>query len=348
MIINLEKFIREERPYWAELENILNRLEKVPDRNMKLDEIKRFHYLYQRASADLAKIATFSAEQKIRHYLESLVASAYGEIHESRQKIRRFRPFRWFFYTFPQTFRRHIKAFWAVLIIMTAGYIFGAGAIALDPDSKQILMPFSHLMMHPSERVAKEESASIDEMEGSKARFSSFLMTHNTKVSIFALALGMTWGIGTIIVLFKNGVMLGAVVQDYIGAGEIKFVAGWLLPHGSIEIPAILLASQAGLVLAGAVIGWSARNLSFRARLREVTPDIATLITGVAIMLIWAGIIESFFSQYHEPVIPYEIKIGFGLIEFVLLVLFLSSSGSRESFFFKKINHLFPPLSGDR
>ena len=56
-------------------------------------------------------------------------------------------------------------------------------------------------------------------------------MTHNIKVSIFTLALGMTWGIGTLIMLFYNGVILGAVALDYVLAGETTFLLGWLLPH---------------------------------------------------------------------------------------------------------------------
>ena len=71
-------------------------------------------------------------------------------------------------------------------------------------------------------------------------------MTHNTQVSIFTLALGMTWGVGTIIMLFYNGVILGAVAVDYIHAGQTKFLLGWLMPHGVVEIPAILIAGQAG------------------------------------------------------------------------------------------------------
>jgi uncharacterized membrane protein SpoIIM required for sporulation len=101
-----------------------------------------------------------------------------------------------------------------------------------------------------------------------------------------------------------------------------------LLPHGVIEIPAIVLAGQAGLVLAGALIGWG-RSISLRARLRNISGDLVTLIMGVAVMLIWAGIVEAFFSQYHEPVIPYEVKIGFGVLEFILLILFLTKSGGR-------------------
>jgi hypothetical protein len=50
---------------------------------------------------------------------------------------------------------------------------------------------------------------------------------------------------------------------------------------------------------------------------------------GVALMLIWAGIIEAFFSQYHEPVIPYAVKIGFGVLEISILILFLWKSGKK-------------------
>ena len=71
MIIDLQKFITEERPSWVELEAILDRLEKKPEITLTIRQLERFHYLYQRASADLAKISTFSAEPNTRLYLEA-------------------------------------------------------------------------------------------------------------------------------------------------------------------------------------------------------------------------------------------------------------------------------------
>jgi uncharacterized membrane protein SpoIIM required for sporulation len=330
MIIELNKFIREKRRYWAELDALLDRLENDPGYTMDIDGVKRFHYLYQKSSADLARIISFSAEQEIRQYLESLVARAFTEIHETRRKARGFAPLRFCFRTFPDTFRRHIGAFWLALAIFIAGGLFGALAIGYDRDAKDVLMPFEHLQQDPADRVAKEESRRSQRHAEGQSSFSTFLMTHNTKVSIFAMGLGMTWGIGTVILLFTNGVMLGAVAADYTLAGQAKFLAGWLLPHGSIEIPAILLASQAGLILAGALIGWG-RPVPLGTRLREVSADLVTLIVGVGLMLIWAGLVEAFLSQTHEPVIPYEFKIVFGLVEMVLLVLFLARSGKQPT-----------------
>ena len=135
--------------------------------------------------------------------------------------------------------------------------------------------------------------------------------------------------------LFYNGVILGAVAFDYVMAGETTFLLGWLLPHGAIEIPAIVLAGQAGLVLGGALIGWG-KPIPLRMRLRKISADLVTLIMGIALMLVWAGVVEAFFSQYHEPVLPYGIKIGFGAIELGLLVLFLAKSGRRKELLQRK------------
>ncbi len=327
MIIDLDRFLAEERPHWTALESQLTAIEKYPERHLKLDEILRFHELYERASADLAKIETFASEPDIRRYLEGLVARAYGEIHETRSKTRRFHPWRWFTETFPRAFRRRLGPFWLALAVTIVGCLFGGVAIGIDPEAKQVIMPFTGLQGDPVERVRREESAKQDRLAGQKSTFAAELMSHNTQVAVFTMALGVTWGAGTTIMLFYNGVILGAVAVDYIRAGETPFLVGWLLPHGAIEIPAILLGGQAGFLLAAALIGWGSRQTR-RARLREISPDLVTIIFGAALMLIWAGIVESFLSQYHEPVIPYALKIAFGAVELAALTVFLTRSGA--------------------
>ena len=331
MIIDLLKFLKSERPFWLELETILDRLEAEPSGRLPLEGARHFHYLYERASADLARITTFSSEPEIRRYLESLVARAYGEIHETREKQQGFSPGQWFFQTLPQTFRRHGGAFWLSLGVTLLGMIFGGLAMAFDPEAKAAIIPemFAGHLNDPAERVAREERAVNDHLSGQKSSFSANLMQNNIRVSIQALALGMTYGIGTLVVLFYNGVILGLISVDYVMAGQTTFLLAWLMPHGVIEIPAILIGGQAGLVLAGALVGWGKR-VTLTARLRAVSRDLVTLIFGVTLMLVWAGIIEAFLSQYHEPVIPYPAKIAFGAVELVLLVLFLGKCGVKS------------------
>jgi len=322
VIVDLSRFVATEEPYWTRLEQILERLKDDPWRTLSLEEARELDYLQRRAAADLARVASFSAEPEMRRRLERLVALAFAEVHGARvQRGHRLRPWRWLTVTLPQTFRRHAGPAVLAVTITLAGMLFGGIAIAVDPAAKEAIMPFSHLLGDPRERVAAEEEEMNSKLEGNQASFAGQLMTHNTQVTMFALALGMTWGLGTTVLLFYNGVILGAVIVDYLLAGETSFLFGWLLPHGVIEIPAILIGGQAGLVLARAMLG-RGEGRPMRLRLRAAANDVATLAGGAALMLVWAGVIESYLSQYHEPVMPYALKILIGITEAVLLALF--------------------------
>jgi uncharacterized membrane protein SpoIIM required for sporulation len=140
----------------------------------------------------------------------------------------------------------------------------------------------------------------------------------------------MTWGLGTILLLFSNGVVLGSVTADYIGGGQATFLLGWLLPHGSIEIPAIMIAGQAGFLIAGALIGWGL-PVSRAERLRNASHDVVALAAGFAVMLLWAGMVEAFVSQSHRPVLPYPAKIGFGIVEVVALASYFLMAGRQKA-----------------
>ena len=104
------------------------------------------------------------------------------------------------------------------------------------------------------------------------------------------------------------------------------FVTAWLLPHGAFEIPSILIAGQAGFYLA---------RLLLRRRedrdMRRAMREWLLLIGGLAMMLVWAGVMEAFFSQHHAPVLPYGFKVAVGAAELVLLTFYLLLIGRRES-----------------
>lgn len=328
MIVNLEKFVREESVHWRKLDGQLTAMANDPWKTLSTAEVLELERLYQRAAADLARLQSFAAEPEARRFLESVVSRAYSEIHGGRAESRRFRPFVWLVRTFPQTWRRRSNAFLTALSVTLAGVIFGGAALAFDTSAKKVLMPFSHLQGRPSERVAREEASKGVETRNHRASFSGMLMTHNTQVTLSAMALGMTAGVGTLILMLYNGAMIGAVATDYVLDGQTRFLLGWLLPHGVIEIPAMLVGGQAGLVLAGALLGRGRRE-SLADRLRAVTADVVTLCFGAALMLVWAGIVESFLSQYHEPVLPYAVKIAFGVVELALLGWYLGWSGRK-------------------
>ena len=328
MILDLEKFLTSERPYWESLEHGLAVLEAGGA--LDLPSAQRFLANYERASAALTKLSTIAAEPATRRHLEALVARAYAELHETRDSRRTYSIWRWLSVTFPQTFRRRFSAFQVSLTTTLVGVLFGVLSLLFDPGSRSVTMAFGHDQRTPSERVAEEEAAGGAQQSGQGGTLAAQLMENNIRVSITALALGMTFGLGSLIALFHNGVILGSVACDYVQDGQGTFLAGWILPHGSIELPAILIAGQAGLVLGHALLLRGGR-VSVADRLRSIVPDLVTLIAGVALMLVWAGIIEGTLSQYHAPILPYWVKIVFGLCELAALWAYLGLAGRNHS-----------------
>ncbi|MEM6915943.1 MAG: stage II sporulation protein M [Verrucomicrobiota bacterium] len=329
MILDLDKFIARERPYWDELGGLLQRQSEDPDLKFPLEEARRFHYLYQRAGADLVKLKTFAGEAETVRFLESLVAKAYSRLHESGRESIPFRPITWLTRTFPQTFRRHWLAFALSIGTFCVGGAFGAAALSVDYGLKGDFIPpqFGHLNEKPSKRVEREEKRDFDAFQG-RHTFSSQLMTHNTKVTILTMVSGFFWGIFTFALLFYNGTLIGVVIFDYVTDGQGVFLTAWLLPHGSFELPAIFIGGQAGLLIAHTMFGWGT-NLRLRQRFERIRGELLTLITGAALLLIWAGIVESFLSQYHDASF-YPWKIAFGSLQLLGLILFLTLAGRRH------------------
>ena len=331
MILNVEIFAERERVYWEELETMLNDLEKrsIP---LSITQLKRLYYLYDRVSGGLVKLSTFSGEQQLRTYLESLVSRTYCYIHTEKRRFS-FRNFGYAKFTkaFPVVFRRNIVAFYLSFAVAIVGALFGGLAIALDTQAKGAIIPaqFSHLDQSPTERVvAEEQGENSKRMSQHHSSFAAHLMANNIKVSIACLALGITFGMGSMLMIFYNGLLLGAICTEYCLGGETIFMLGWLMPHGVIEIPAFILAGQAGVILGNCLLkpGGSRKNA-----LQEKTYDLAILICGIAVLLVWAAIVESFMSQYHEPVIPYWFKIAFGAVEFIALCWFMFFYGKQAN-----------------
>jgi len=324
MIVDLQRFLDRNEPHWNELEALLTRIEQAPETPLSIADITRLHVLYEHASNHLTELNSAISNPELRTFLETLVMRAYSEIYSRRTRATRFSPVRWMLRTFPQTFRRHVRFFALACAITLGGILFGTGATIADPPSREVLMPFGHDQTDPHQRVAHEEKHSLDRT-GHRQTFSAYLLQNNARVSVFTFASGVTYGIVSGILLFYNGAIMGAICTDYLMAGQGLFLAAWLLPHGSVEIPCILFAGQAALLL-GAVMFGRRSSLRLGLRIRAVLPDLVTLIGGAVVLLAYAALVESFLSQYHSPGI-YVLKIAFGLIELVLLSLFLAYGG---------------------
>ena len=329
MILDLERFRVQGRSRWSKLESLVATLEGRPDRRLSPGEAEQLQELYAQTAADLNRVTHGALAPDLRQYLERLVARAYAELYYApRTRSEIWQPRRWLrvFTAFPEAFRRQVRYFALALLITVLGSTFGGLAVRYDPAAVDVLLPASYLR-NPGERVQEEEKGLTRHLASTQreAAFSAHLITHNIQVALLAAALGVTFGIGTALLLFENGVLLGAVAVRYVQQGFGLFMTAWLLPHGVFEIPSILIAGQAGFYLARLLL----RRREDR-NLRESLSEWLLLIAGLALMMVWAGMMEAFFSQHHEPVLPYGFKVAVGVAELVLLSFYLLLIGRRR------------------
>jgi uncharacterized membrane protein SpoIIM required for sporulation len=330
VILDLERFQAQARPRWSKLESLLAALESRPGRRLNPAEAEQLQELYAQTAADLNRVTHGALAPDLRQYLERLVARAYAERYyapPTRSEI--WQPRRWLriFTAFPKAFRRQSRYFALAVLITVLGCALGGLAMRYDPASVDVLLPADYLR-NPGQRVHEDEKGQSRHLHSAQneAAFSAALIRHNINMALLAAALGVTFGIGTALLLFENGVLLGAVAVRYTQQGFGLFMTAWLLPHGVFEIPSILIAGQAGFYLARLLL----RRREDR-NVRQSVREWLVLVSGMAMMLVWAGIMEAFFSQHHAPILPYGFKIAVGAAELTLLTIYLLLIGRRDA-----------------
>ncbi|NMD71251.1 stage II sporulation protein M [Bacillus sp. DNRA2] len=121
-----------------------------------------------------------------------------------------------------------------------------------------------------------------------------YYFSHNMKQCLILVLVGfLTYGIGSLIILITNGVMIGIVIEMIIQNNMTQAIFTAFLPHGIFEIPAVLIACLYPFML------WS--FLITAIKKRNVSPKIVKLEIImppllIVILLFIAGILETKFG----------------------------------------------------
>ncbi|MEM8738439.1 MAG: stage II sporulation protein M [Planctomycetota bacterium] len=324
--MDLNGFIELRRPRWERLGWLLDRVEAKSLTALPADEVDELFRLYRLASSDLNWAQTQTGNPALLDYLETTVGRAYGLLAPPA-RARPLSAWWWMVrHGLPGAARREWRLLMLSAALMLSGALFGGLATAVEPDLARVFLPAEHLAEMPSERVADLEAIERDGSSqvgggGGVAVFSTFLFTHNIRVCLLAFGLGLTFGLGTGVVLFYNGVILGCIAWRYFADGVGEFFVAWVGPHGSIELPCIVFAGLAGLMVGRAQ--WRAGRGEAWRTLARSRGTLLTLVVGTATWLVVAGVVEGGFSQINEPTIPYPLKIAVAAVLFVMLMGYL-------------------------
>jgi len=214
---------------------------------------------------------------------------------------------------FPRDVRRVAGPLAIALSLLLGSAVVAFVAARSEPELARALLP----------RAMRESIESLSAGTPLSASLAiGFYVRHNVGVALAAVALGFTFGAGTLALLVQNGAVAGVSIAIAVGAGAGRSFAGFVTPHAPWELCAIAIASAAGLH-----IGWALAAPGLRGRpaaLRAAIPHAARLLCGAAVLLAIAGALEATLSP---RALPLSWKLAVCAAGAVLLTSWLTLGG---------------------
>ena len=158
------------------------------------------------------------------------------------------------------------------------------------------------------------------------AEFSTQVLINNIQVSFLAFVSGIAWSVPTIGILAFNGANVGQAAGLFHDAGEAGRFWGLILPHGLLEISAIVVAGGAGMKMGWALVAPGDRTRS--QALAEEAGRAASIVIGLMVVFIIAGLIEGFVTPA-----PLEtwVRISIGVTAFTAFAAYVLALGPAAS-----------------
>jgi uncharacterized membrane protein SpoIIM required for sporulation len=309
--MNISRWIARRESNWRSLDSLLKRVETKGLKSLPAQEITELASLYRSVSADLARAKTHKLDPILTQDLQNLTSRSYVQVyqgarHQEWQKVKDF-----YLSGFAQIVRETLPYTLLATVIFLIPALIAWWYAWLDPAFLPLLVPDELITM-----VRDENKLWMGSIIGQEPLASTNIMTNNLSVSFKAVAGGISAGIFTILILASNGLHIGAIAA-LVAQNQLAYPFwAFVLPHGSLELPAIFLSGGAGLLIAkGLLLPGRYRRLD---SIKYYSAKAAKLVLGIIPMLVIAGIIEGFFSP--SPLVPSIVKylVGVGIFSLLL------------------------------
>ncbi|MBC5824348.1 MAG: stage II sporulation protein M [Candidatus Eremiobacteraeota bacterium] len=288
-------FVEQRSAKWRRLEELLLAAQRRGLRALRPEEIGDLGMLYRWVTSDLAYAGARPYDPNLQAYLNRLTARAHAVVYGVGSQRGQTRIMNFVTRDFPVELR---ASRWYVLACATIFALAAALAywlVADKPLNAYIVIPAA--MLEPIRKSLHDSNFGFD--RDLAPMMSAAIITNNIKVAVMAFAGGMTLGALTVWSIVQNGLLLGGYGALFASAGYGYDFWATVAPHGIIELTAIQIAGAAGLLLAAAV--YNPGQLRRIDALKRNARRAGTLILGVTLMLVVAGIIEGFFSPLRSP-----------------------------------------------
>jgi len=303
------QFIEQNQERWKQLEAFNQTLQRRGIRTLSRLEVRAFAETFRAVGYHLAYAKTHFPGGTSLPYLSHIVGVAhnYYYVRERKYAVRDY-----FSRRFPAACRRASLYALVSAVLFMAGMIFAYSYVIADIERFPQIFPFDMAGLGEGVTEASVEENG-DEAFWNYPLMSAIIMTNNIRVAIMAFAFGVSAGIGTVWILFYNGLIVGSLAAFVVmtGGSAIEF---WslILPHGVAELIAIFLSGACGLMIGRAII--MPGNYSRRDAVVKAAREAVELVPGIVVILILAALIEGFFTPLD--ISPY-FKLAFAFLSFV-------------------------------
>ncbi len=242
------------------------------------------------AGAGLGALATMWVGWGARIFV-SLLA---GFLFTLPMLIPRLRDF--FFRSLPLEMYRSRKQLLAAFLFFSVAILIGVVSSHIDPEFSRVILGDYYVDM-TLDNIANEDPMAVYKQMNETDMFLQITI-NNVRVAFLVFVFGFFFSVGSVFLLFSNGIMLGAFQYFFKIKGLLltSFLVIWI--HGALEISAIVIAGCAGMVVGNGLLfpKTLTRSQSLQLNARR---GIKILIGTVPIFIV-AGFLEGFVTRHTE------------------------------------------------
>ena len=323
---------------WGAYRTLLDTLEHRGKARRADPASARFPALYRRVCADYALART-------RHYSPGLIAQLHELVRRGHRCLYRRRSallaptLNFMAAGFPRTLRRQARVCWLAAVLLFLPMAIMGTACWQDGELIHSLMDDSAVADLESLFDPKRQRPGRDAERQADTDLAMFgyYVNNNIGIGFRTFAAGLLLGIGSVVILVSNGLLIGAAAGHLTRLGLGSTFWPFVSSHGPFELTAIAISGAAGLLLGRALIapGRQTRLAALRANAR----DAVALVGGAAIMLLLAAVVEAFWSAGSAP--P-AVKYGVGGLGWLLVAAYLGFAGRGPEAKFDRSEHPEP------
>lgn len=302
-------FIDQNKEKWSRFEKLYESKSQDPE---ELSD------LYMDLTDDLSYAQTFYKRRTVRVYLNQLTQKIYTEVHKQKGESLKKLLTVWQISLPLEIYRSRKNLLFALIAFLIYCFI-GVITTHFDPDFPRTVMGDGYVDM-TIENIQKGNPLAVYESDDQLSMFIQ-ITTNNLKISFFTFFVGFFFTLGTHMLLFYNGVMLGAFQYFFYMKGLLitSFLGIWI--HGAFEISAIVLAGGAGLTAGNGLL--FPKSFTRLQSLQLSTKRGLKIMMSLVPFIIAAGFLESYVTHNYQELPEWSkwslIVLSFGLIIFVYI-----------------------------